>query len=305
MPRPVRSILRLAALLGAIAGVLWSPGCSESGSERDGPPIVLVDIAPMRGIVSEVVRDGVEVRTLVPSSVSPHGFALKPSDARLIREASQIVQVGAGLSPEIERAIRAIARPDRVVTFASVVGIDAGDHDHAHDHDHDGHAHGSVDPHLWLDPALVIGLLDRLPDAMDPSIVDPERVSAMIERVRDFDARARERLEPVRGARIVTLHHGFDRFCERYGIVIADTVRDYAHGTPSPADMARLALMLKNDPVDRVFVEPQFPDALAVKLAADSGVRVSTLDPLGDGDWLAMMDALTDELARVKDEIDD
>ncbi len=305
MPRPVRSILRLAALLGAIAGVLLIPGCSESGSERDGPPIVLVDIAPMRGIVSGIVRDGVEVRTLVPSSVSPHGFALKPSDARLIREATQIVQVGAGLSPEIERAIRSIARPDRVVTFASVVGIDAGDHGHAHDHDHADHAHGPDDPHLWLDPALVIELLERLPDAMDPSIVDPERVSAMIERVRAFDTQARERLDPVRGARIVTLHHGFDRFCERYGIVIADTVRDYAHGTPSPADMARLALMLKNDPVDRVFVEPQFPDALAVKLASDSGVPVSTLDPLGDGDWLAMMDALTDELARMKDEIDD
>lgn len=258
----------------------------------------------MRGILSEVVREGVEVRTLVPTSVSPHGFALRPSDARTIREATQIVQVGAGLSPEIERAVRSMARPDRVITFATVIGIDA--HDHAYDdHAHDGHDHGAIDPHLWLDPARVIELLEHLEREADPAIIDPQRVTGMIERVRAFDEDARARLEPLRGVRIVTLHHGFDRICDRYGIEIADTVHDTAHTTPSPADMARLALMLKNDPVDRIYVEPQFPDALALKLAEDSGIGVATLDPIGTGDWFAMMDSIVEAIAHAEDEIDD
>ncbi|GEM_PF-5718492 len=305
MARSVRSIFTgVFAILIVLGLVFPSPGCSKSSTDTtdDGSPIVLVDIAPMHGIVSEIVRDGVEVRVLVPTSVSPHGFALRPSDTKTIRGARQIVQVGAGLSPEIERALRAIAKPDRVITFADLVGIESDHHDHAHGDD--DHHHGAVDPHLWLDPTLVLRFLESLPGTMDPSIIDREKLAVMIERVRAFDEETRLALEPVRGARIVTLHHGFDRFCARYGIEISDTVRDVSHGTPSPADMARLAILLKTDPVACVYVEPQFPDTLAIKLAQDSGVRVSTLDPIGSGDWFAMMKTIVDELARLKDEHD-
>jgi len=300
-----RSWIRLFVGAALLAGAALGWACAEragGGAAARDPDLIVVDIAPMRGLLAPVVRDGVEIRTLVPGGASPHGFALRPSDAASIRSAAAVVHVGGGLSPEIRRAVDAHAPSGRVVSMADALGLGptvcAHGHDHAHDHDHD---HGGVDPHLWVDPERVRAFLAELGSlGALGGLIDPGRLETLEREVAALEARAASVLERARGARIVTQHHAFTAWLERHGIGVVGVVRDGVHLEPSPESVAALAERLRSGGVDMVFVEPQFPGGLTLKLAAESGVRVGVLDPLGEGDWLTMMHANLDALAAIR-----
>lgn len=310
--------MRIQALFAGIvlvfAALVVSVGCARSGSEAESQKqgvnenLVVVDIAPMRGIIGSVVRDGVEVRALVPPGVSPHGFSMRPSDAAALSESACVVQIGLMLSPEIERAIKAVCDPARVVSMADVLGIESEHDGHNHAQSHDDHANclHDVDPHLWLDPALIAGFLDGLSATAISGLLDEQKLRDTLARVRALDSEMVGSLEPARGSRIITQHSAFNRLAERCGIEVVSSVRGSGELDPSPASVAALAQALREESVDMVYVEPQFPDALAQKLADDAGVRVMVLDPLGDGDWFAMMRGVQDALAELNsDGLDD
>lgn len=289
--------MRTLSLLMLVC-VLVLPSCGDSATPRK-PDRVTVDVAPVRGILSAVLVDGVEVRTLVPDAASPHGFALRPSDVRALRTSGLVVHVGSGLSLEIDRAVDAHGGGAEVLVMGDMLGIDPGDHA-GHPHA-PGEAcdHGGVDPHLWLDPALVRGFYEGIPDRLIGVWVDESRLDAAITLVAEIEARIDAMRETLEGTRIVTQHHAFGRLCERLGIEVVDTVRDGAHLDPSPSGVAALASTLKGSGVDAVFVEPQFPSALSERLAQSSGVRVGVLDPLGSGDWFTMMDEILTTLGGI------
>ena len=119
-------------------------------------PRVAVDIAPVHALVAKVM-DGVGVPDLVvPPGASPHGYALRPSEAAVLQGADLVVWVGPGLTPWLADPLDTLA-PDaarlnlleadgvRLLDFRQGVSFASHDHD-AHDADgkkdgHDDHGH--------------------------------------------------------------------------------------------------------------------------------------------------------------------
>ena len=181
-----------------------------------------------------------------------------------------------------------------------------GSDDHT-DHAHDGHDHG-VDPHLWLDPVLVERFIPDLAHALHDAAVAAglpadhdamhERSDAVLERVRAVDAHCRERLAPVAGRAIVTHHASHGRFAERYGLRIAATIRVAESMEPTPEQVRAAVRAIQAEGVPAVFVEPQFDSTTAARIADAAGVRAIVLDPVGDGDWFALLTQTADTIAE-------
>ena len=152
-------------------------------------PKVVVDMAPLHGIVARVM-DGAGAPDLVlRPGASPHGYAMRPSEAAMLQNADVIFHIGADLAPWLEEAVETLAADAQVFEMMELDGTtqlpyreytvlaeshddhddheghdDHKDHDDHEDHadhkDHDDHAghdghdhaHGDVDPHGWLDP---------------------------------------------------------------------------------------------------------------------------------------------------------
>jgi zinc transport system substrate-binding protein len=307
----------VAVALG-LAGVGLA-GCeAEDVVVAEGPPRVVVSVAPLAGLIEPMLPEGSTVTVIVGPGQSEHGFELTPSQVAAVRQAHLVAVVGLGLDVQVEQALgRRSGR--QVVRFADVVGIEGEPHEDEHDHeghDHGHHDHGGVDPHLWLDPSLarefVIGVAAALESALGAADAATEagesagedamslrRASEeLVRRIDEVDEQYRERLAPFAGVSIVTTHDAFGRLLERYVLSVGAVIQPVGAQEPTMASVSAAADAVRRAGARAVFVEPQAPEGWARRLAAGAGVPVGTLDPLGDGDWFAMMEGNLEELVR-------
>ncbi len=314
MFRRSKPVAFLAMLLAAPCARAAPP----AGADGSLPAFrVVVSIPPIKGLVAPMLPDGSETTVLCPPGRSEHGFELTPSMVTALAEADIVVLVGLGLEPQVEKALASGASrapKRRVLRFADAVGVKPdGDHDHAEGDDHD---HAGPDPHLWLDPFLAQKFVSVAGDEILAAAHDRGGLSA--QQTADFKARRMTvagaakkieveyavRLEPFKGRAIVTHHPAFGRLAERFGLEVAATIRATDTGEPTPGSIDSVVRLVRERAVTAVFDEPQSDPAIARRVAAAAGVRVLTLDPLGDGDWAAMMrrnlDALVDGLSAPK-----
>lgn len=299
------SLARAALPLLAAAVALFSAACARNPQPpaQSRPVRVVVSIPPLEGLVRELAPDA-QITTLVPPGVSEHNFEITAAGIAATGAADLVVLVGAGLEPQIDRLL--FAQGDRkgraVLRFGDVVGV-ASDphaaHDHAHADDHDHHHDAESDPHLWLDPVLVERFIPALSEALMSAMLRADdqahianldaRAANLLQRARAVHEAYESRLAPYRGRAIVTQHAAFGRPAHRYGLEIAAVLRAGEMTEPTPAVIAQVAALARDKDVAAIFAEPQSSNADARRLAEATNLRLLTLDPLGAGDWEAMM----------------
>ena len=276
-------------------------------------PRVAVDIAPVHALVAQVM-DGVGVPDLVlPPGASPHGYALRPSEAGVLQGADLVVWVGPGLTPWLADPLATLA-PDagrltlleadglRLLEFREGVSFAAHDHgdhddhshdDHSHDdhghddHGHDGHdhAHSGTDPHAWLDPvnaALWLGAIAEELSSRDPANAERYRANALAGQA-DLAAlqdRIAARMAPLRGEFIV-FHDAYHYFEARFGIEAAGAISLSDAAPPGPARVAEIRDLVAAQSITCVFVEPQFNRGMVDAVFEGTGVTIGVIDPLG------------------------
>ena len=111
---------------------------------------VVASIKPIHSLASYLM-DGVNKPDLIVDGYSsPHGFALKPSHAKMLQEADIIFYVGEGLENFLEKPLKSIAKKAEKIELMEIKGLqklkfrernifdDHDDHDD-HGHDEDGH----------------------------------------------------------------------------------------------------------------------------------------------------------------------
>ena len=143
---------------------------------------VVTSIKPIHSLASYLM-DGVgKPDLIVDGYASPHGFAMKPSHAKMLQNADLIFWVGEDLESFLEKPLNSIAKKAEKIELMEIKGLnklefrernifeeheghghdehkedkhdDHKEHGHKEDKhdDHQGHAHGEHDPHIWLDP---------------------------------------------------------------------------------------------------------------------------------------------------------
>lgn len=274
-------MLRLFLLLVALAA---APAAAA--------PRVAVDIPPVASIAARVMAGLGAPEPILPPGASPHGYALRPSEAARLQEAEVVVWVGPALTPWLADPIDALAGDARVVTLAELPGLTllpprAGEGFDPHENElEDEHAPAALDPHLWLDPvngaAIAAGLAAALGQA------DPANAAAYAANARAFAAetetlaaRIADVLAPVRGRRFVVFHDAYQYFERRFEIPAAASIALQDGVSPGAARVRELRELMRAEDVACAFAEPQFEPRLLATLTEGTGVRTATLDPLG------------------------
>ena len=115
---------------------------------------VVASIKPIHSLASYLMDGVAKPDLIVDGYASPHGFAMKPSHAKMLQNADIVFWVGEDLENFLEKPLNSIAKKAEKIELMDAKGIVKlkfrernifGDHD---DHDdHDDHGHKKKDDH--------------------------------------------------------------------------------------------------------------------------------------------------------------
>ena len=274
-------------------------------------PKVVTTIKPLHSLVAQVM-DGVGEPELLIKQGSPHGYQMKPADAKNVAEADLVLYVSHELETFMPPLLKKSGK-ERSIEWAALPnlyplptrhggmweeGDDDDDHDHGdhhhhehehgheHGHDHHSHHHGAYDAHLWLSIARSKLLLEQT--ATELAAIDPANAA----KYRDNAAKAAAdldalktglttTLQPVQKRPFMVFHDAYQYFEQDYDLDAVGTVRVDPEHEPGAKRISELHQMIADHKIVCLFSEPQFPAKIVTKLAADGNVKTAVLDPVG------------------------
>lgn len=279
-----------------LAAIFLAIGCPAGATE---PPKVVASFVPIHSLVAGVMEGIGRPEVLVRGNASPHTYQLKPSDARALERADLIIWVGESLEVFLGKPIRTLGSHAHVLELDDVPGIDPlparrggawepDENDTEREAAEAGHAHGPIDPHLWLDPARAARMVDAITGSLselDPSHAAAYRANAerLKARLASLDAELKTKLAPLAHIPYIVFHDAYQYFEARYGLAAVGSVTVAPGREPGAKRLMEIRRKIRTLGARCVFNEPQFEPALVRTLIEGTKACTGILDPEGAG----------------------
>lgn len=272
--------------------LLCVPVLQSCQQETASKPLVVSTIKPVQALVYAVAggdQGAIALHQLLPDGASPHHYALKPSDRRLLEQASAVFYVGEGLENFLSKSLSNLAPDTQRGALAQAQGIQ---HLHArrqaetaHDDEHEIHKDGE-DWHVWLNPVNAIAMTHQIAQVL--SEIDPpnrelyqRNAALLVQRINATDERIKAQLAAVKTRPYLAFHDAWQHFDTHYELKFAGAVTLDVSRLPGARHVQDIRSLITERQAVCLFQEPQFPPALVKTLAEGTDLRIGELDPLG------------------------
>ena len=281
---------------------------------------VVTSIKPIHSLASYLMDGVAKPDLIVDGYASPHGFAMKPSHAKMLQNADIVFWVGEDLENFLEKPLDSIAAKAEKIELMEIKGLvklkfrernifdDHDDHGHKkkddhddHDHDdhakkkdghddhddhdgHEGHHHGEFAPHIWLDPINAKVILFEMSKHLIEN--DPTNESAyranLSKAYKDIDKLTSDvTAELNESTASIVFHDAYQYFEERFKVNILGAFTVNTDVLPGAEQLAEIREVIEHDKVACVFSEPQFNPNIIKAVAKDMNIKTGVVDPLG------------------------
>ena len=275
---------------------------------------VVTSIKPIHSLASYLM-DGVgKPDLIVDGYASPHGFALKPSHAKMLQNADLIFWVGEDLENFLEKPLKSIAKKAEKIELMEIKGLKKlefrernifeGHDDHGHDEhkedkhddhkehghkedkhdDHHEHAHGEHDPHIWLDPINAKAILSEMAEHLiekDPNNA-PAYKANLKKAHKALDNLTKKVKSELKGDfKSIVFHDAYQYFEKRFDVNVLGAFTVNTDVLPGAEQLAEIREVIEHEKVTCVFSEPQYNPDIIKAVAKDTNINTGVIDPLG------------------------
>ena len=273
---------------------------------------VVASIKPIHSLASYLM-DGIgKPDLIVDGYASPHGFAMKPSHAKMLQNADLIFWIGEDLESFLEKPLNSIAKKAEKIELMEIKGLNKlefrernifeGHDDHGHDEhkkedehkehghkedkhdDHHEHAHGEHDPHIWLDPMNAKVILKEMAEHLIEN--DQKNASTykanLKKALKDLDKLTKKvKSELNKDFKSIVFHDAYQYFEKRFDVNVLGAFTVNTDVLPGAEQLSEIREIIEHDKVSCVFSEPQFNPDIINAVAKDMNIKTGVLDPLG------------------------
>lgn len=296
---------RFLAAACAAATALALSACSSTAPSstsgaKDGTLTVMASFYPLQYLAEKIGGEHVTVTSLTPAGAEPHDLELSPKTVDALSSADAVIYL-AGFQSAVDEAIEQQA-PKTVIDVSPAVqlveaGVDANHPSEEEDEStdetqsseadgHEDHHHDmSADPHFWLDPvrmanaATLVG--DKLAEA-NPANAEMYKTNAkaLKDELTSLGNDLVSKTSTCQIKTFVTAHTAFGYLADRTGLTQVGISGLDPDSSPSPARLAEISQIAKDQGVTTIFTEALIDPKIAQTLADDLGISTAVLDPI-------------------------
>ncbi len=251
-------------LILLLAGILL-PACGPLSTTNGDGLKILASTSFLADIAQNIAGDRVEIEPLLSYGADPHAYQAAPSDVRRIAESDLLILNGIEYEHFAESLLENAGR-ERLVVEATTGLKQNGD-----------------DPHMWLDPNLVIVYVENIRDGLievDPqgSEVYKSNAASYITELRDLHSWIVEQVGqiPTEHRLLVTNHEALGYFAERYGFEIVDSILPSfsSEAGASAQEIAATIDAIRATGAPAIFLDEVENADLADQIALETGVKL-------------------------------
>ncbi|WP_321326652.1 zinc ABC transporter substrate-binding protein [Thiomicrorhabdus sp.] len=268
---------------------------------------ITVSIPPLAGMIKPLLSDDDHIEVLLKPGASPHGFQLKPSNIKTLKESDLVLWVGTPVDHWMKKPLQNITVPKQSLLSVPDVeqlairqgGLwerkkhhhdeDEDEHEHEHEHEHES-SHNSemsqMDGHIWMSFNNAQSFIKVVSDQLQ--LLKPQQAKIIQQKTQDWllqlamvDLKIQSQLTPVKDVPYMVLHDAFHYFSNRYNLNGIGSIQLNPTISPSLKRVAELREKIKQGDVRCVFKEPQFPAKRVYAVTKNLKVKVGSLDPIG------------------------
>jgi ABC-type Zn uptake system ZnuABC Zn-binding protein ZnuA len=269
----------VAALLA-----LGASAAAQEQPQQERLPIVTTT-SDLRSLTEAVGGDRVAVTNLVPPSLDPEEYQPRPQDLTRLKGARMVVRVGldfdlwfdrllAQAGGDVQRGGPGYVDASFAITPLEVRGATVGPGD--------GHAHGSGNPHYWLDPknaeiitGNILEGLARVDPANGPFYEANRR--AFVEHLRNKIVAWEAVTAALEGVPFVAYHNSWAYFARRFRLDIVGFVEPKPGVSPSPFHIASLISLMQARKARIIIRQPHEPERDVAFLAKRTNSKIVVL----------------------------
>jgi len=247
---------------------------------------VITTTTDLRNLTEVVGGDSVDAVNLVPANFDAEEYQPKPQDVLRLKNARLVVRVGLDYDLWFDRLLQASAAagiqrggPAYVdasfgIAALEVRGVSIGPGD--------GHAHGSGNPHYWLDPknaefitANILAGLSRI-DPANAKTYEANReafLASLGKKIGEWE----QRLASLKSMPIIAYHNSWPYFARRFRLDFASFLEIKPGVPPSPSHLAGIIQTMRARGARIVVREPHEPERDVAFVAQKTGASVVVL----------------------------
>ncbi len=272
----ILTILVIAALLNACN--------TKKPKTEETTNFITVSILPQKTFVEKIAGDDFVVNVLIPPGTSPAAYTLLPSQLEEIAKSSVWFRVGyIGFEQSWKDKIEQANTKMKVVDLSE--GLDLIAKEKVQQGDRVQYI--GVDPHIWLSPALVKKMAERILEEL--STINPDQSvkykTNYLEFVKEIDLLNIEianKLKPFAGRKIIVFHPSLSYFAREYGLLQYSL--ESGGKEPTPQRMTELIDLSKNESIKVMYIQSELDRENARVFAEETGGKIIQVRPL-DPAW--------------------
>lgn len=300
------------------------------GQKEQKTITVTSSIIPIGSVINAIGWDYVDVNTIIPAWVSPHGFDLSAKDLVVIEKSDISFIIGLEQIDGFLKKSLTNKKHIKLSEGMNLIEVESHDHDaysdehwdehedeekHSDDEysDEEGHEdEHSVDPHVWLGKENIFSISEKIRDQL--SLIIPEHSDYFAENTKIFLREVElvykdfvEKNAEKTAREFIVFHDAYNYLMESLNIEsnlklpFSENVLHEA-GT---AHMAELIDEVELHGIKNIFSEPQFSAWTLQKFVEEYDLTLGTLDPLGTDDsatwYLKNLKSNLDNISKIYD----
>jgi len=289
-----KALITLGAVLVVLIVLsLWV--LPEQEREKSSRLSVVASFYPLYFFATEIGKEYVEVRNIVPAGAEPHDYEPTPQDLIVIEKSDVLVLNGEGFEAWREDIARSLEGKETTVILAGeeLATREFTEEEHALEEEHEeaeaeGHEEEEehiMDPHIWLSPALAKTMAERITEGFisaDPANETAYRKNnaALALKLDKLDGEFRQGLASCTRKDVITSHAAFGYIARDFGLRQIPLRGLSPDEEPTIQELAAVAEFAKRNGVKYIFFETLVSPKLSETVASEIGAETLVLNPL-------------------------
>ena len=277
----MKKLISIIVVAVLIMGLAACNRTTEKPIEQSGLTIY-ASFYPMQFLASQIAGDKAQVISLVPAGVEPHDWEPKPKTMAELQESDMLVYNGAGMEAWLQDFLLSLQKAG-VKTVDSSNGLELLPFDEENEEENHKGEELAYDPHVWVSPAKYKQQAQNVLNALievDATNQDyyKSNYDKLAEELDKLDSDYRQAVAGFKNKVFIVSHSAFEYLAREYGLTQLPIRGVTPQAEPSPAKLAELVQICKENDIKYIFFESLVSPKLSETLANEVGAETLVLN---------------------------